>query len=154
MFFSKSIKKNPKAYITLKSKGNPQKVSKYLDAYSRIKSLAIIDEYKYLEVHNNLNDLDYILHYLYYGINDPLDVQQSYICDVFDLEFYKNTYNVDYPILDYVLDGFFRKNQINILDDNYINTLEMHLYTQYISNEKSNLEMPFLLLIIFMIKKL
>ena len=109
MFFSKSIKKNPKMYITLKSKGNPQKISKYQDAYSRIKSLAIIDEDKYLDVHNNLNDLDYILHYLYYGINDPLEVQQSYICDVFDLEFYKNNYNVEYPILDYVLDGFFKK---------------------------------------------
>lgn len=140
MFFSKSIKKNPKAYITLKSKGNPQKISKYLDAYSRIKSLAIIDEDKYLEVHDNLNDLEYILHYLYYGINDPLDVQQSYVCDVFDLEFYKNTYNVEYPIWDYVLDGFFKKNQINILDNNYINTLEMHLYTQYAENEKSNVE--------------
>lgn len=140
MFFSKSIKKNPKAYITLKSKGNPQKISKYLDAYSRIKSLAIIDEDKYLEVHVNLNDLDYILHYLYYGINDPLEIQQSYICNVFDLEFYKNTYNVEYPILDYVLDGFFRKNQINILDNNYVNTLEIHLYEQYIANEKTNVE--------------
>ena len=51
MFFSKSIKKNPKAYIAFKSKGNPQKISKYQDAYSRIKSLAIINEDKYLEVH-------------------------------------------------------------------------------------------------------
>lgn len=137
MFFSKSIKKNPKAYIALKSKGNPNKISKYIDAYSRIKSSAIIDEDKYLEVHNNLNDLDYILHYLYYGINDSLEVQQSYICDVFNLEFYKNTYNSDKPVLDYVLDGFYKKNQINILDNNYINTLEMNLYEQYISSEKS-----------------
>ena len=140
MFFSKSIKKNPKAYITLKSKGNPQKISKYQDAYSRIKSLSIIDEDKYLEVHNNLNDLDYILHYLYYGINDPLEVQQSYICDVFNLEFYKNNYNVEFPVIDYVLDGFFKKNQINVLDNNYINTLEMSLYEQYIANQKSSVE--------------
>ena len=137
MFLSKSIKKNPKAYITFKSKGNPQKISKYLDAYSRIESLDIIDESKYLEVHDNLNDLDYILHYLYYGINDSLDVQQSYICDVFDLEFYKNTYNVEYPILDYVLEGFFRKNQINVLQ-----------------MKNQMLKMLFPLLIIFAIKKL
>ncbi|WP_296887519.1 glycosyltransferase [uncultured Methanobrevibacter sp.] len=140
MFFSKSIKKNPKAYIAFKSKGNPQKISKYQDSYSRIKSLAIIDENKYLEVHNNLNDLDYILHYLYYGINDSLEVQQSYTSDIFNLEFYKNTYGADNPILDYVLEGFYKKNQVNILDNNYINTLEMDLYNQYFSNEKSTVE--------------
>lgn len=140
MFFSKSIKKNPKAYIAFKSKGNPQKISKYQDAYSRIKSLAIIDENKYLEVHNNLNDLDYILHYLYYGINDSLEVQQYYTSDIFNLEFYKNTYGADNPIFDYVLEGFYKKNQVNILDNNYINTLEMDLYNQYFSNEKSTVE--------------
>ena len=140
MFFSKSIKKNPKAYIAFKSKGNPQKISKYQDAYSRIKSLAIIDENKYLEVHNNLNDLDYILHYLYYGINDSLEVQQYYTSDIFNLEFYKNTYGADNPILDYVLEGFYKKNQVNILDNNDINTLEMDLYNQYFSNEKSTVE--------------
>ena len=130
MFFSKSIK----------SKGNPQKISKYQDAYSRIKSLAIIKEDKYLEVHNNLNDLDYILHYLYYGINDSLEVQQSYTSEIFNLDFYKNTYGVDNPILDYVLDGFYKKNQVNVLDNNYINTLEMDLYKQYFANEKSTVE--------------
>ena len=140
MFFSKSIKKNPKMYVAFKSKGNPQKISKYMDAYSRIKSLAIIDENKYLDVHNNLNDLDYILHYLYYGINDSLEVQQSYVSNVFNLEFYKNTYDVDYPILDYVLSGFFKDNQVNILDNNYINTLEMDLYKQYIENQKFTVE--------------
>ena len=140
MFFSKSIKKNPKAYIAFKSKGNPQKISRYQNAYSRIKSLAIIDEAKYLEVHNNLNDLDYILHYLYYGINDDLEVQQYYTSDVFNLEFYKNTYNSQNPILDYVLDGFFKKNQVNVLDNNYINTLETHLLDQYFSNERTTVE--------------
>lgn len=140
MFFSKSIKNNPKAYIALKSKGNLQKISNYQKAYSNIKSLAIIDESKYGQVHTNLNDLDYILHYLYYGVNDSLDVQQSYTSDVFNLEFYKTAYNVDNPILDYVLNGFYQNNQINILDNNYINTLEMDLYTQYFSTEKSKVE--------------
>ena len=140
MFFSKSIKKNPKAYIAFKSKGNPQKISQYQNAYSRIKSLAIIDEAKYLEVHGNLNDLDYILHFLYYGIDDDLEVQQSYTSDVLNLEFYKNTYNCENPILDYVLDGFFKKNQVNVLDNNYINTLEMHLFDQYFANEKTTVE--------------
>ena len=140
MFFSKSIKNNPKAYIALKSKGNLQKISNYQKAYSNIKSLAIIDESKYGQVHTNLNDLDYILHYLYYGVNDSLDVQQSYTSDVFNLEFYKTEYNVDNPILDYVLNGFYQNNQINILDNNYINTLEMDLYTQYFSTEKSKVE--------------
>lgn len=140
MLFSKSIKNNPKAYIALKSKGNPQKISKYQKAYSRIKSLKVIDEGGYLAVHNNLNDLDYILHYLYYGINDPLDVQQSYVSDVFNLDFYKNTYGSEKPLLDYVTDGFFKGNYINALDNGYINTLEMDLYKQYFSNEKSKVE--------------
>ena len=60
--------------------------------------------------------------------------------DVFNLEFYKTEYNVDNPILDYVLNGFYQNNQINILDNNYINTLEMDLYTQYFSTEKSKVE--------------
>ena len=91
MFFSKSIKNNPNSYIALKSKGNPQKISQYKKAYLRIKNLDIIEEDKYLEVHGNLNDLDYILHYLYYGKNDALDIQQSYISDVFNLDFYRNS---------------------------------------------------------------
>ena len=140
MFFSKSIKNNPKAYIALKSKGNPKKISNYQKAYSNIKSLGIIDESKYLQVHTNLNDLDYILHYLYYGINDSLDVQQSYTTDVFNLEFYQTTYDVDNPIFDYVLNGFYQNNQINMLDNGYINTLEMNLYNQYFSGEKSKVE--------------
>jgi len=140
MFFSKSIKNNPKAYIAFKSKGNPKKISNYQKAYFNIKSLGIIDESKYLQVHTNLNDLDYILHYLYYGINDSLDVQQSYTTDVFNLEFYQTTYDVDNPIFDYVLNGFYQNNQINILDNGYINTLEMNLYTQYFSGEKSKVE--------------
>ena len=140
MFFSKSIKNNPKAYIALKSKGNPKKISKYKKAYFNIKSLNIIDETSYMKVHSDLNGLDYILHYLYYGINDSLETQQSYISEVFNLEFYKNTYDVDNPILDYVLNGFYKNNQINMLDDNYINTLEMDLYKQYFSCEKSSVE--------------
>ncbi|MBQ9026181.1 MAG: glycosyl transferase, partial [Methanobrevibacter sp.] len=110
MFFSKSIKNNPKAYISLKSKGNPQKISQYRKAYLRIKSLDIIDEIKYREIHGDLDDLDYILHYIYYGINDSLETQQSYISDVFNLEFYKSSYGREFPVIDYVLDGFFKNN--------------------------------------------
>lgn len=140
MFFSKSIKNNPNSYIALKSKGNPQKISQYKKAYLRIKNLAIIDEGKYREIHGNLNDLDYILHYLYYGINDSLDVQQSYINDVFNLEFYKNTYGSDNPILDFVLKGFFNNNNINILDNNYIDSLDEPIFNQYFSNERKKVE--------------
>ena len=140
MFFSKSIKNNPKAYISLKSKGNPQKISQYNKAYSRIKSLNMLDEIKYREIHGNLNDLDYILHYLYYGVNDSLDTQQAYVCDVFNLEFYKNTYNSENPVIDYVLNGFDNNYCINILDNNYINTLEIHLFNQYFANERKKVE--------------
>ena len=140
MFFSKSIKKNINAYIALKSKGNPQKISKYQDAYSRIKSLEIINEANYRKVHENLNDLDYILHYLYFGINDTLEVQQSYTSDIFNIEFYKNTYGAENPILDYVLEGFYKNNQVNVLDNNYINTLDRSLHDQYFANEKSKVE--------------
>ena len=139
MNFSNLIKKNPNTYIGLKSKGNLSKISKYKKAYNRIKKLAIIDETKYCEIHN-VNSLDYILHYIYYGINDSLDTQQSYTTNVFDLNFYKNTYNSNNPILDYVLEGFFNNNQINNLDNNYINTLETPLLQQYFQNEKSKVE--------------
>ena len=140
MFFSKSIKNNPKAYISLKSKGNPQKISQYNKAYLRIKSLDIIDEVKYREIHGDLNDLDYVLHYIYYGINDSLETQQSYVTDVFNLEFYKSSYDCDYPVMDYVLDGFFKNNLVNVLDNNYINTLEMPLCQQYFANERKKVE--------------
>ena len=140
MFFSKSIKNNPNSYIALKSKGNPQKISQYKKVYLRIKNLAIIDEGKYKEFHGNLNDLDYILHYLYYGINDSLDVQQSYTNDVFNLEFYKNTYGSDNPILDFVLKGFFNNNNINVLDNNYIDSLDEPIFDQYFSNERKKVE--------------
>ena len=140
MFFSKSIKNNPNSYIALKSKGNPQKISQYKKAYLRIKDLDIINKNKYLEVHGNLNDLDYILHYLYYGLDDSLEIQQSYINDVFNLDFYKNTYDCDYPVLDFVLDGFFKNNNINVLDNNYINSLEEPIFVQYFSNERKKVE--------------
>ena len=138
--FSKSIKNNPNAYIALKSKGNPQKISQYKKAYLRIKNLNIIDEEKYLEAHGDLNNLDYILHYLYYGKEDSLETQQSYTSDIFNLEFYKSKYNSDNPVLDYVLEGFFKNNQVNALDNNYINTLEMPLFEQYFANEKAKVE--------------
>lgn len=56
------------------------------------------------------------------------------------MEFYKNTYGVENPVLDYVLDGFYKHNQINVLDNGYINTLEIDLYEQYFSNEKLKVE--------------
>ncbi len=140
MFFSKSIKNNPKRYIALKSKGNPQKISEYKKAYSRIKSLDIIDEGKYLEIHGDLNDLDYILHYLYYGVNDPLETQQTYISDVFNLDFYKSSHECDNPLLDFVLKGFFEKTNINVLDNNYITSLDEPIFDQYFSNERKKVE--------------
>lgn len=140
MFFSKSIKNNPNSYIALKSKGNPQKISQYKKAYSRIKNLDIIDEDKYLEVHGNLNDLDYILHYLYYGLNDDLDIQQSYMSDVFNLDFYKNSYDCENPVLDFVLEGFFENRNINVLDNNYITSLDEPIFDQYFSNERKKVE--------------
>ena len=140
MIFSKSIKNNPKAYISLKSKGNPIKIFQYNKAYSRIKSLDMINEIKYREIHSDLNDLDYILHYLYYGANDSLDIQQIYISDVFNLEFYKTCYNSENPVIDYVLDGYDKNYCINILDNNYINTLEIPLFEQYFTNERKKVE--------------
>ena len=139
MNFSNLVKKNPNAYITLKSRGNLSKISDYKKAYKCIKDSHIIDEAKYCEVHD-VNNLDYVLHYLYYGINDSLDVQQSYTTDVFNLNFYKSEYNCDNPILDYVLKGFFKGHVINNLDNSYINTLETPLFSQYFSSEKSKVE--------------
>lgn len=140
MFFSKSIKNNPNRYIALKSKGNPQKISEYKKAYLRIKNLDIIDEDKYLEIHGDLNDLDYILHYLYYGVNDPLETQQIYISDVFNLDFYKSSYECDNALLDFVLKGFFENNNINVLDNNYITSLDEPIFDQYFSNERKKVE--------------
>ena len=132
MNLSKSIKNRPLAYIAMKSKASPKKISMYKKIYSRIKNLELIDKDKYLAIHNdcNVQDMDVNLHYLYYGVKDDLLTQQSYITDVFNLEFYKSKYEVENPIFDYVLDGFFKNNQINVFDNNYVNTLETPIFTQ------------------------
>ena len=133
MNLSRSIKKNPLAYIAMKSKANPKKISMYKKIYLRIKNLELIDKDKYFAIHEDCRtqELDVNLHYLYYGFKDDLATQQSYITEVFNLEFYKNTYGVDNPVFDYVLDGFYKNNQINVFDNEYINTLETHLFNQY-----------------------
>ena len=135
MKLSKSIKNNPNAYIMLKSKANPQKISHNKKLYKRIRDLHIIDEDKYIEIHPDLNDLDYILHYIYFGFRDAVDIQQYYVSDVFNLEFYKNTYNSPDPVSDYLLEGFFKNNQVNVLDNGYITTLDKPLFEQYFSGE-------------------
>ena len=101
MNLSKSIKSNPLAYIAMKSKANPKKISMYKKIYLRIKNLELIDKDKYLAIHDDCKtqDMDVNLHYLYYGVKDDLATQQSYITDVFNLEFYKNRYSVENPVL-------------------------------------------------------
>ena len=44
MNLSKSIKSNPLAYIAMKSKANPKKISMYKKIYLRIKNLELIDK--------------------------------------------------------------------------------------------------------------
>lgn len=141
MNLSKLIKKNPLAYIAMKSKANPQKISLYKKIYLRIRNLELIDKDKYLAIHNDckIQDMDVNLHYLYYGVNDDSDIQQSYITEVFNLDFYKNQYDVENPVFDYVLTGFFKNNQINVFDNNYINTLETPLFNQYYQGQNNKL---------------
>lgn len=143
MNLSKSIKNRPLAYIAMKSKASPKKISMYKKIYSRIKNLELIDKDKYLAIHNdcNVQDMDVNLHYLYYGVKDDLLTQQSYITDVFNLEFYKSKYEVENPIFDYVLDGFFKNNQINVFDNNYVNTLETPIFTQYYNGQNTKLHL-------------
>ncbi len=141
MNLSKSIKNNPLAYIAMKSKANPKKISIYKKLYLRIKNLEIIDQDKYLAIHQDckIQNMDVNLHYLYYGVKDNLATQQSYITPVFNLEFYKNTYNVDNPIFDFVLNGFYKNNQINVFDNSYINTLETPLFKQYYGGQNNKI---------------
>ncbi|WP_299524542.1 glycosyltransferase [uncultured Methanobrevibacter sp.] len=141
MNLSRLIKKNPLAYIAMKSKTSPNKISLYKKIYLRIKKLDLIDKDKYLAVHEDCKtqDMDVNLHYLYYGVKDELNIQQSYITEVFNLDFYKRQYNVDNPVFDYVLNGFFKNNQINVFDNNYINTLEMPLFKQYYQGQNNKL---------------
>ena len=141
MNLSKSIKSNPLAYIAMKSKANPKKISMYKKIYLRIKNLELIDKDKYLAIHDDCKtqDMDVNLHYLYYGVKDDLVTQQSYITDVFNLEFYKNRYSVENPVFDYVLEGFFKNNQINVFDNRYVNTLETPIFNQYYGGQNDKL---------------
>ena len=141
MNLSKSIKSNPLAYIAMKSKANPKKISMYKKIYLRIKNLELIDKDKYLAIHDDCKtqDMDVNLHYLYYGVKDDLATQQSYITDVFNLEFYKNRYSVENPVFDYVLEGFFKNNQINVFDNRYVNTLETPIFNQYYGGQNDKL---------------
>lgn len=141
MNLSKSIKSNPLAYIAMKSKANPKKISMYKKIYLRIKNLELIDKDKYLAIHDDCKtqDMDVNLHYLYYGVKDDLVTQQSYITDVFNLEFYKNRYSVENPVFDYVLEGFFKNNQINVFDSRYVNTLENPIFNQYYGGQNDKL---------------
>ncbi len=141
MNLSKSIKNNPLAYIAMKSKANPKKISIYKKLYLRIKNLEIIDQDRYLAIHQDckIQDMDVNLHYLYYGVKDDLATQQSYITPEFNLEFYKNTYKVDNPIFDFVLNGFYKNNQINVFDNSYINTLETPLFKQYYGGQNNKI---------------
>lgn len=72
--------------------------------------MELIDKDKYLAIHDDCKtqDMDVNLHYLYYGVKDDLATQQSYITDVFNLEFYKGKYDVENPVFDYVLEGFLK----------------------------------------------
>ena len=117
MNLSKSIKNSPLAYIAMKSKASPKKISMYKKIYSRIKNLELIDKDKYVAVHDDckVQNMDVNLHYLYYGVKDDLATQQSYITDVFNLEFYKSKYGVDNPVFDYVLDGFLKTIRLMFL---------------------------------------
>ncbi len=137
----KSIKNNPLAYIAMKSKANPKKIARYKKIYLRIKNLELIDKDKYLAIHQDckIQNMDVNLHYLYYGVKDELATQQSYIIEVFNLEFYKNTYRVDNPIFDFVLEGFYKNNQINVFDNSYINTLETPLFKQYYGGQNKKI---------------
>ena len=140
MSLSKSIKNNPNTYIAFKLKGNPLKISQYKKAYKRIRDLDIIDSDNYRQIHKDALDLDIVLHYLFFGINDSLETQQSYISDIFNLTYYKEKYNSNKPVWDYVLEGFFKNNTINILDNNYINTLETPIHKQYFDCEAKKVE--------------
>lgn len=143
MNLSKSIKNSPLAYIAMKSKASPKKISMYKKIYSRIKNLELIDKDKYVAVHDDckVQNMDVNLHYLYYGVKDDLATQQSYITDVFNLEFYKSKYEVENPVFDYVLDGFFKNNQINVFDNNYVNTLETPIFIQYYNGQNTKLHL-------------
>ena len=131
---SKSIKKNPLTYIKIKAKFNPKKISKYTKAFEAISGLNLIDFKKYLEVHTDCEDLHPVAHYLFYGYKDT---DKSYINPLFDENYYKLNYleeSSEDPLMDYVLNGFYKGYQINPNDKDFVLTLDESLDSQYFEN--------------------
>lgn len=131
-----SLKSNTFLYIFLKSKGNPKRFRKNKKIHGAINNLSIINSKKYLEIHKDCLDehMDVAAHYLYYGYRDDIEIKKRYINSLFDLDYYKNSYSCDDPILDYVTDGFGKKNKINRFDKCYIKNLEEPLEMQFYEN--------------------
>lgn len=133
------IKQHSNLFIAIKSKGNISEYKKNKKAFERIKSLDLINPQKYLKIHPECEkeNLDPILHYIYYGYKDS---EKSYINSLFDIDFYKNKYESDDPIVDYVLNGFFKENLINPLDDGYIDTLEENISEQFYRHQNLKIQ--------------
>lgn len=133
------IKNNSYLYTFLKSGFNYLKI---INLHENIKNLDIIDKNTYLNTHDT-NNLDYILHYIYFGsLNDDLSLKREYTLSIFDLDFYKNTYLKDSnedPIIHYISEGFSNNYLINYLDDNYIKDLNSNMLNQYNSNLNENI---------------
>lgn len=139
-FLSKILNKNSSLYISLKSGLKGDKGAKYKKAYDIIKSLGLIKEKSYLKYHEDCrdNNLDCILHYLFYGQSmDDIAVKKDYI-DVLDLDFYIENYGpLDEDVLiHYALEGFYKKYKVNSLDTGYINSLDSKAHFQF--NEALN----------------
>ena len=110
---------------------------KYLDIYSRIKNLNLINKEEYLKIHPDCVTANYdpILHFIYFSYkSDNILTKKQYINKLFDCYFYIYSNTLDFsedPILHYVTKGFFEKNPINIKDDGFVKNLEMTLEDQY-----------------------
>lgn len=134
------LKQHSNLFLATKSKGNLSKYRENKKAFERIKSLGLINHQKYLELHPDCKneELEVELHYIYYGFKDK---EKPYISPLFDSNFYKNSYECDDPIIDYVLNGFFKENLINPLDDVYIDTLEENIETQFYKHQNSKIQL-------------
>lgn len=142
MSFLKSIKNSSQAYIAVKSKFNPKEIKKNKEIYKRIKNLNLIDEDSYVQLHKDCLDenLEAEIHYIFYGFNDDVASKKSYINSIFDLDFYIANYNVEDPIIDFVLNGFFKNNTINSLDDGFITSLDIPLEEQFFKAQNNYVE--------------
>ncbi|MCC7553828.1 MAG: glycosyltransferase [Methanobacteriaceae archaeon] len=94
----------------------------------------LIDKDTYLNTHNT-NNLDYILHYIYFGsLKDDISLKKEYINPIFDLDFYKGNYlenSSNDPLIDYVSSGFFKNYFINYFDKGYIENLNDTALNQF-----------------------